>query len=65
MTTWQKMVAVLVGIIFGGIVGYICLRPHIDDFNSMFTNNNKETNNVFDQYVDVNNKEKEQKNNNL
>ena len=51
MTTWQKMIAVLVGIVFGVVVGYICIKPHVDEFNSMFTNNT-ENNNVFDQYVD-------------
>ena len=55
MTTWQKMIAILVGIVFGVIVGYICLKPHVEEFNSMFFNNT-ENNNVFDQYVDGNNK---------
>lgn len=50
ITTWQKILAVSIGLIFGAIVGYICIKPHLED-NSIPTTQNVNTNDVFEQYL--------------
>ena len=53
MTTWQKMLAIFIGIVFGIIVGYICIKPHLNA-NSDDTQD-VNTNDVFEQYLNNNN----------
>ncbi len=50
ITTWQKILAIFIGIIFGTIVGYICIKPHLEDA-SIPTTQNVNTDNVFEQYL--------------
>lgn len=50
MTTWQKMIAIFIGIVFGIIVGYICIKPHLKD-DSVPATQNITTNDMFDQYL--------------
>lgn len=53
MTTWQKMLVIFIGIVFGLIVGYICIKPHIEK-ESAPVMQNINTNDVFEQYLNSN-----------
>lgn len=53
ITTWQKILAVFIGIAFGLVVGYICIKPHLED-TSVPTTQNLNTNDVFEQYLNNN-----------
>lgn len=50
ITTWQKYLVIFIGIVFGIIVGYICIKPHIENTNIPNTQN-LNTNDVFEQYL--------------
>lgn len=54
ITTWQKILAIFIGIVFGLIVGYICIKPQLED-NNVPTTQNINTNDVFEQYLYTNN----------
>ena len=56
ITTWQKILAIFIGIVFGLIVGYICIKPHLEESNVPATQN-LNTDNVFEQYLYTNNTE--------
>lgn len=50
VTTWQKMLAITIGIAFGLIVGYICIKPHLEN-SSIPETQNTYSNDVFNQYL--------------
>lgn len=50
ITTWQKYLVIFIGIVFGIIVGYICIKPHIENTN-IPNMQNLNTNDVFEQYL--------------
>lgn len=62
ITTWQRILVILIGIFFGLIVGYICIKPHLEN-TSNTTVQNINTNDVFKQYL--NNNENNNNNNNI
>ena len=53
ITTWQKILAIILGIVFGLVVGYICIKPHIENDTAPITKN-MNTNDVFEQYLNNN-----------
>lgn len=54
ITTWQRILVVTIGIIFGLIVGYICIKPHLESVSNPMTQNTN-TKDVFEQYLNSNN----------
>lgn len=58
ITTWQKILVVTIGVIFGLIVGYICIKPHMENINDTEKTNNN-TVDVFEQYLNTNDNKNE------
>ena len=51
ITTWQKMLAIIIGLVFGLIVGYICIKPHLENNVEPEVIQNTNSYDVIDQYV--------------
>ncbi|MBR3162820.1 MAG: hypothetical protein IKF17_01800 [Clostridia bacterium] len=54
ITTWQKIIIVLICIFLGGSVGYILIKNNVKKID-LPSNQNHAVNTVFNQYVTENN----------